>query len=72
MKKTGKAIEAVFLPVNGAGNNMNMKDAARFAEAIDAAKVVPVHFGLFDDLKPEQDFDCAHKIVPEIYKEVRL
>ncbi len=72
VKKTGKAIEAVFLPVNGAGNNMNMKDAARFAEAIDAAKVVPVHFGLFDDLKPEQDFDCAHKIVPEIYKEVRL
>ena len=72
VKKTGKAIDVVFLPVNGVGNNMNMTDAARFAEAIDAIKVVPVHFGLFDELKPELDFDCKKKIIPQIYEEVRL
>ena len=72
VNKTGKVIEAVFLPVNGAGNNMNMEDAARFAEAINAKKVVPVHFGLFDALKPEEDFICGNKIVPQIYEEVAL
>lgn len=72
VKKTGRSIEAVFLPVNGVGNNMNMADAARFAQAVCAKKVVPIHFGLFDDLKPEQDFCCENKIVPEIYKEIKL
>jgi L-ascorbate metabolism protein UlaG (beta-lactamase superfamily) len=72
VKKTGRSIEAAFLPVNGVGNNMNMADAARFAQAVCAKKVVPIHFGLFDDLKPEQDFCCENKIVPEIYKEIKL
>ncbi|MBQ8817576.1 MAG: MBL fold metallo-hydrolase, partial [Clostridia bacterium] len=40
-------IEAVFLPVNGVGNNMNMKDAARFARRVNAKYTVPVHFGMF-------------------------
>ena len=72
VKKTGRSIETVFLPVNGVGNNMNMADAARFAQAVCAKKVVPIHFGLFDDLNPEQDFCCENKIVPEIYKEIKL
>ena len=71
VKKTGKTIEAVFLPVNGVGNNMNMADAARFAQEIGAKKVVPVHFGLFDALQPERDFKAANKVIPEIYKEIR-
>lgn len=56
-------IEAVFLPVNGVGNNMNMADAKRFAADCGAKKAVPIHFGLFDSLVPE-GFD----IIPEIYK----
>ena len=72
IKAAGKEIEAVFLPVNGVGNNMNMTDAARFAAEVGAKKVVPVHFGLFDSLNPEEAFVCENKVVPEIYKEVRL
>lgn len=64
-------IYAVFLPVNGVGNNMNMADAARFAKRVNAEKVVPLHWGLFDSLNPE-DFDCENRVIPEIYKEIEL
>lgn len=64
-------LEAVFLPVNGEGNNMNMADAKRFAEKVQAKKVVPVHWGLFDDLKPEL-FDCENKVIPKIYEVIDL
>ena len=64
-------IYAVFLPVNGAGNNMNKVDAARFAQRIGAKKVVPIHFGMFDELTA-RDFPCENKVIPEIYKEVLL
>ena len=64
-------IFAVFLPVNGAGNNMNKVDAARFAQRIGAKKVVPIHFGMFDELTA-RDFPCENKVIPEIYKEVLL
>ncbi len=64
-------IYAVFLPINGVGNNMNKVDAARFAQKISAKKVVPIHFGMFDELKAE-DFPCENKVIPEIHKEVLL
>ncbi len=64
-------IDAVFLPINGAGNNMNMTDAARFAEIIKAKVAVPVHFGMFDNLNPE-DFNFKNKVIPQIYKEIKL
>lgn len=64
-------IDAVFLPVNGAGNNMNMTDAARFAKKIGAKQVVPIHIGMFDSLSAV-DFPCENKVIPEIYKEVPL
>lgn len=64
-------IYAVFIPINGAGNNMNMKDAANFAKKVGAKKVVPVHWGLFDSLNPN-DFECENKVIPEIYKEINL
>lgn len=64
-------IYAIFLPINGKGNNLNMYDAARFAEKSGAKKVVPVHFGLFDNLNPE-DFNCENKVIPNIYKEIEL
>lgn len=64
-------IYALFLPVNGAGNNMNQEDAARFAQRIGAKKVVPIHFGMFDELTA-RDFPCENKVIPEVYKEVLL
>lgn len=66
-----KDIYAVFLPVNGAGNNMNMTDAARFAEAINPQKAVPIHIGLFDQKSP-RNFMYDKKVIPEIYKEIEL
>lgn len=66
-----KEIDAVFVPINGVGNNMNMTDAARFAKRTGAKKIVPVHFGLFDTLSPTA-FNCENKVIPTIYEEVRL
>lgn len=64
-------VYALFLPVNGVGNNMNMTDAARFAARIGAEKVVPMHIGMFDELSAEE-FLCEGKVVPKIYEEVEL
>lgn len=64
-------IDAVFLPVNGVGNNMNMTDAKAFCQQIGAKVAVPMHCGMFDNLDM-QAFDYAPKIVPVIYEEVRL
>ena len=61
----------MFVPVNGVGNNMNMIDAAAFADAIDVDRVVPLHVGLFDDLKPE-DFKSDRRFIMEVYKEYEL
>lgn len=62
-------IDTVFLPINGVGNNMNMNDAAAFAENIGAKFAVPVHFGLFDDIDPGK-FPFKNKIIPQIFKEI--
>ena len=64
-------IYALFLPVNGVGNNMNMTDASRFANRVNAKKVVPLHIGMFDELSAD-DFECDKKVIAEIYKEIRL
>ncbi len=64
-------IYAVFLPVNGVGNNMNMTDAKRFCEKIQPKFAVPMHCGLFDEIDMH-DFAFERKVVPEIYQEVRL
>ncbi len=64
-------IDVLFLPINGIGNNMNVCDAARFAAKIGAKKTVPIHFGMFDDLNPEK-FVYENRVIPEIYKEIRL
>lgn len=60
-------LEVVFLPVNGVGNNMNMTDAARFAERVSAKYTVPVHIGMFDNLSAD-GFKCDNKVKAEIYK----
>lgn len=64
-------LEAVFLPVNGKGNNMNFADAKRFAIAIKARHIVPIHIGLFDDLTAE-NWDCPNKVNPTIYQPIEL
>ena len=66
-----KDIYALFLPINGVGNNMNMTDAVRFSEHINAKKTVPIHFGMFDE-RTAHDFACENKVIPEIYKEIKL
>lgn len=64
-------IFALFLPVNGVGNNMNMTDAARFAKRIAPRKCVPLHIGMFDEMTAD-GFECENKVVPNIYKEIDL
>ena len=64
-------IDAVFFPINGVGNNMNMTDAARFAAKTGAKIAVPLHFGMFDELDPT-GFKAENRVIPEIYKEIKL
>ena len=63
--------EAVFLPVNGKGNNMNFTDAARFVERLEVKRAVPLHVGMFDELTAH-DWQCKKKVVPQIYREIEL
>lgn len=62
-------IFAVFLPVNGVGNNMNMTDAKRFCERIQTRFAVPMHCGLFDEINMHE-FAYENKVVPEFYQEI--
>ncbi len=64
-------IDVVFLPINGAGNNMNAVDAVKFAERIGAKKAVPVHWGMFDELTPDT-FKFQNVVIPEIYKIIEI
>lgn len=64
-------IDVILLPVNGAGNNMNMADGARFAKASGARLAVPLHCGLFDALDPN-GFPLREKVVPKFFKEIEL
>jgi L-ascorbate 6-phosphate lactonase len=66
-----KDIDVLFLPINGEGNNMNMTDAARFADVVGAKTVVPIHWGMFDEINPN-DFECKNKVILEVYKEMHL
>lgn len=64
-------VDYAFLPINGLGNNMNAHDAADFAYEIGAKQAIPLHYGLFDEVSPD-DFDFEDKIVLEAYKEISL
>ncbi len=63
--------DAVFLPINGRGNNMNPVDAAKFLKRVNTRFVVPTHFGMFDDMTGKE-LGCDNVIIPEIYKEITL
>lgn len=70
-KDLPQELDAVFLPINGVGNNMNIADAERFAEKTGAKKAVPVHWGMFDELDPA-GFRANNAVIPELYKEVKF
>ncbi len=63
--------KAVFLPVNGQGNNMNFQDAARFFKRTGAEFAVPVHFGMLDGTDASA-WEVQNKIIPKIYEEIVL
>lgn len=60
---------AVFLPVNGVGNNMNFRDGVNFVERVGARYAVPFHCGMFDSIDLSL-FPLENKIVPTIYEEI--
>ena len=60
-------IEAVFLPVNGEGNNMNFADGASFAEKTGARRVFPCHCGTLDDIDLAA-FPCERKEILVPYR----
>ena len=62
-------INYLYLPINGVGNNMNIEDAANFANRINADIVIPIHFGMFDNINAN-DFKIENKIIPEIYRRI--
>lgn len=64
-------IYALFLPINGVGNNMNAIDAERFIKRIRPQKVVPMHIGMFDEITADL-LSCESKVVAKIYEEVTL
>ena len=63
------SFKAVFLPVNGQGNNLNFQDAARFFYRTGAEFAVPVHFGMFDSIDPSS-WEVKEKIIPKLYEEI--
>ena len=64
-------VDYAFLPINGKGGNMNAKDAADFAYEIGAKAAVPVHYGLFDSVDPD-DFDFDDRLVLTPYEKTEL
>ncbi len=62
-------IYAAFIPINGWGNNMNIIDAHDFAQNIDVKHIVPVHWGMFDNINP-LDLNVSNMVIPKVYKEI--
>ncbi len=66
-----KAVDAIILPINGRGNNMNCADAAKFASDVEAKLAIPMHFGMLDDIDPNI-FKYKNTYIPEIYREFEI
>lgn len=64
-----KDLYAVFVPINGRGNNMNAVDAAAFAARTGAKYSVPCHFGMFDEIDPAV-YPAQNRIIPTAYQEI--
>lgn len=66
-----KDIHAAFLPISGDYGCMNMVDAQRFAKKLDAEFVVPINYGMFDKIDPDE-FKCAGKIIPNPFRAIEF
>lgn len=66
-----KTVDAVFLPINGVGNNLNSADAEKFAEYVNASVAVPIHYGMLDDLTHDI-FRYKNKFPLEPYKKTEI
>ena len=64
-------LDFIFLPINGVGNNMNEVDAARFFKASGAKVAIPLHVGMFDEKSPDI-FKAEPRVLPDLYKEIKL
>jgi len=62
-------IYAIFLPINGVGNNLNMVDAVKFCERIKPKFAVPLHWGMLDDLEVKE-FAYESSVIPKVYEEI--
>ena len=51
---------------------MNIFDAYRFADKIDAERTVPCHFSLFDEIKAQDIIDRDDFVIPTPFKEIEL
>lgn len=71
LKNLPDSVDVIFLPINGAGNNMNMTDAARLVTASKAKIAVPIHVGMMDELDANE-FPCQNKRVLTVYKETEI
>ena len=65
----GVTFDYLFLPINGVGNNMNALDARLFSQKINAKNSVPIHYGMFDDIKVA-DVELKNKKILQIYKTI--
>lgn len=64
-------IYAIFLPINGVGNNLNMVDAVKFCKRIKPKVAVPLHWGMLDDLEVKE-FAYESSVIPKVYEEIAL
>ncbi|MBQ3866754.1 MAG: MBL fold metallo-hydrolase [Clostridia bacterium] len=71
-KEITEPVDALFLPINGKGNNMNAFDADRFATRIAPGKTIPCHFGLFDEIDPAAVLHRSDLVIPKPFCEVKL
>lgn len=73
----GETIDVAFLCINGFGNNMDAKDAARLAEALRPKLAIPVHWDLFQSFGADpREFTACLKCVPSkivaAYEEIEI
>ena len=64
-----KDIYAAFIPISGTFGCMNMIDAQRFAKRLSSDYVIPINYGMFDKINPE-DFVCQGRIIPKPFKAI--
>lgn len=71
IEQVPKELYAAFVPVSGTFGCMNMQDAERFSKKLDADFVVPINYGMFDSLDPDQ-FKCLGKVVPKPFRAIEF